>query len=133
MKLCRWGHTKQSIPVTTSARDIGSQINFGKIKKAGVLEQRLRKATAVTRHLLTLPADYPLKAKWFQAKCMAMGLYGAESTPLPAKAFSCFQTAAKQALTSGATHMAAPTLVSACTASATRTPCFTFYWPEPNA
>ena len=29
----------------------GSQLNFGKSKKAGVLEQRLRKATVVTRHL----------------------------------------------------------------------------------
>eukprot|EP00969_Alexandrium_andersonii_P157474 6960468-Alexandrium_andersonii.AAC.1 len=55
---------RDKVPVAVSARDLGSQVNFGLLKLSGVSTARCTKVAAIVRHIATLPADCVSKAKW---------------------------------------------------------------------
>eukprot|EP00969_Alexandrium_andersonii_P121696 5380692-Alexandrium_andersonii.AAC.1 len=62
MKWFLWGTERRTIPVYTSVRDLGAQLNFGAVFQSGILSKRISLTIPVVKHVGSLPADPPKKA-----------------------------------------------------------------------
>eukprot|EP00969_Alexandrium_andersonii_P183651 8115077-Alexandrium_andersonii.AAC.1 len=64
-------------------RDLGSQLNVGKVFVATTLKKRFAKAKEVLGMLSTLPTSQQNKVAVIAGKVLPMGLYGVPTTPVP--------------------------------------------------
>eukprot|EP00969_Alexandrium_andersonii_P068238 3009304-Alexandrium_andersonii.AAC.1 len=63
MRNHQWPVLQAHIPVALSARDLGAQINFGKVACTGVLADRFHKATGVVNHVRGIPSAAVVKLR----------------------------------------------------------------------
>eukprot|EP00969_Alexandrium_andersonii_P141677 6265056-Alexandrium_andersonii.AAC.1 len=70
------------------------------------MKDRLLKAKKVADMIGALPASWALKGALMSTKCLPLGLYGAESVPLPMHWVRSLSAAIKRALTGGVPSVA---------------------------
>ena len=113
MKGCVWRRLGQTIPVTTTARDLGSQANFGLAFRGTVLGKRILDTMAVVAKVQALPGTHKQKLLWLVTKCLPKALFGCESTPVQRTYLRPLTAALKRAFVSGMSSVAAPALAFA--------------------
>ena len=107
MRAHKWPGGVGLIPVATSARDLGAQVNYGRVARAGIITTRVRKAVSIAKHIESLPCPGTMRCTLINTKASPKGLYGCESSPCPAGLMSSLGASFKAAITPGVASMGA--------------------------
>eukprot|EP00969_Alexandrium_andersonii_P228966 10112393-Alexandrium_andersonii.AAC.1 len=93
-----WSELQITVQVALTARDLGAQANFGKVKHSGTLGMRMREVCPSLRRLACFPASVATKLRAISGKIVPKALYGAESTPVQHVAMRTLRNALKHCI-----------------------------------